>query len=380
MLPKDSSPQKPKILIVEDEIVTARHLKRVLSHQGYEIVGIASSGTSALTLISETSPDLLLADIGLEGSMDGIQVAVVAREEWKIPTIFLTAYSDPDTMRHARITEPYGYLVKPFADEELHATIEIALQQKSIAADRELQVQETAEILGRTQEELSRVAALLFSAQEQERQRIAREIHDDINQRLAILRMDLDEIAEKVPSPGCEAVKLEIAAATGQVDELAQDLRELSHRLHPQTLDDLGLEKAMRDLCETFQRRHSLKAQLSVCNIPEETKPSTALALYRIAQEALHNVVKHSQADSVSIALVGGTASLEFSIRDNGKGFEAGAPRRGTGLGLITMAQRAKLAGGQFEIQSYPNRGTRIRVSVPLTSQEGENAGSPRRR
>ena len=132
MTPEHDGPQRPKILIIEDETITAHHLRRVLIRLGYEVAGVAASGASALDLIEQRSPDLLLADIGLEGEMDGIEVATGARELWKTPTVFLTAYSDPETMRRARVTEPYGYLVKPFAEEELNATIEIALQQKNI--------------------------------------------------------------------------------------------------------------------------------------------------------------------------------------------------------------------------------------------------------
>lgn len=373
-VPDRNSPAKPRIVIVEDETITAHHLRRVLSQLGYEVAGIASSGASALDLISRTNPDLILADIGLEGAIDGIEVAAAAREKWNVPAVFLTAYSDPKTMRRARVTEPYGYLVKPFAEEELHATIEIALQQKSIAAHRDLQVQESAQILGRTREELSVVSALLFSSQERERERIAGELHDDINQRLALLRMDLDGILASLPAAIRETVSEGFRAAIGEVDEVADDLRQLSHRLHPQILNDLGLERAIRDLCETFSRRHSKPVQFSTRNIPEEIAASTSLALYRIAQEGLQNIAKHAQAESAHIALVGARETLELSIRDNGRGFDAGTNRRAAGIGLITMAQRANLAGGSFEIQSQPNKGTRIRVSVPLKARNEQNA------
>src|SRR5690242_11018685 len=127
-IPKRDMPQKPKILIAEDETITAHHLRRILTRMGYEVVGSAASGASVLDVIKQTGPDLLLADIGLQGEMDGIELASRAREGWNIPTVFLTSYSDPETLRRAKVTEPYGYLVKPFAEQELNATIEIALQ------------------------------------------------------------------------------------------------------------------------------------------------------------------------------------------------------------------------------------------------------------
>ena len=149
-------------------------LRRILSRIGYNVVGVTGDGDKALEIISKTRPNLLLADIGISGSIDGIEVANRARERWETPTVFLTAYSDSATMERARVTEPYGYLVKPFAEQELHATIEIALQQSAIAASHERQVQAAAEILGRTQEELNAVTGRLFMAEEEERQRISR--------------------------------------------------------------------------------------------------------------------------------------------------------------------------------------------------------------
>jgi signal transduction histidine kinase len=376
MIPEREVPHKPKILIVEDERITAHDLRRVLIRLGYQVAGVAVSGASALDLIEQTRPDLLLADIGLEGEMDGIEVATRARETWKTPTVFLTAYSDPETMRRARVTEPYGYLVKPFAEQELNATIEIALQQKSIAADREMQVQTTAQILGRTQEELSAVASRLLSAQEQERERIARDLHDDLSQRVALLQMNIESISRKLPATIRETVRAEFDSALRRVSELSRELRELSHRLHPQILDDLGLERALRELCETFEERHFITVRFSTRNVPAQIPVPIAIALYRIVQESLQNIKKHAAATAVHIALFGGATNIEMSIRDDGTGFDPQTRRNGTGLGLISMAQRAKLIGGVFEIKSNLNRGTRIHVSVPLQVYKGQNASA----
>jgi signal transduction histidine kinase len=376
MTPERDGPQRPKILIIEDETITAHHLRRVLIRLGYEVAGVAANGASALDLIEQTSPDLLLADIGLEGEMDGIEVATRAREVWKTPTVFLTAYSDPETMRRARITEPYGYLVKPFAEEELNATIEIALQQKNIAADRELQVKVTAQILGQTRDELREVTFRLFSAQEQEGERIARDLHDDISQRVALVQMDIESILQKLPAAIREDTRGEFDSACRRIGELSRDLREVSHRLHPQILNDLGLKTALQELCETFEQRHLITIRFSTRNVPAPIPARAAVAVYRIVQESLQNIAKHAGAGSVNIALIGGAASLELSIRDDGRGFDPQSRRNGTGLGLISMAQRAQSIGGIFEIRSYPGRGTRIHVSVPLRMEELQNTNA----
>jgi signal transduction histidine kinase len=376
MAPNSDLPDKPRILILEDETITADHLRRILSRLGYEVVGVTGDGNAALDLIEETKPDLLLADIGLEGGMDGIEVANRAREQWETPTVFLTAYSDATTMQRAKVTEPYGFLVKPFAEQELHATIEIALQQRAIAASHLRQVQAAAEILGRTQEELNAITGRLFNAEEQERQRIARDLHDDIGQRLALLQIDLERLWSKLPEKLRKETEPERETALTRIAGIAKDLRELSHHLHPQVLDDLGLETAVRQLCELFEERYSIPVRFSTRNAASQVSPAVGIAIYRIVQEGLQNVAKHSGAESVDIALVGGKGRVELSIRDNGVGFDPLAQKRGSGLGLISMAQRARLAGGDFEIQSRPNGGTQIHVSVPSEPADSEIAGS----
>lgn len=370
--PEVEPPDKPRILILEDEAITADHLRRILSRLGYEVVGVTGDGRAAVDMIHATKPDLLLADVGLDEGIDGIDVANQARERWGTPTVFLTAYSDAATMTRARITKPYGFLVKPFADQELHATIEIALQQRAIAASSERQVQAAAQILGRTQEELNAVTARVFNAEEGERQRIARDLHDDVGQRLALLQIDIERLWAKLPGPVQAETKTELETALARVAEIGNDLRELSHHLHPQILDDLGLEIALRQLCVRFEERHGMAVRFSTRNVPSEIPQPAAITLYRIVQEGLQNIAKHSEAESADIAVVGGKGAVELSIRDNGIGFDPAARKRGSGLGLISMAQRAKLAGGDFEIQSRPNGGTQIHVSMPLQTRESE--------
>ena len=362
--------KRPTVLIVEDETITAHHLRQALTRLGYQVLGVAADGRTALSLIEQVCPSLILADIGLDGDLDGIEVATRALHQWNIPTVFLTAYSDPETMRRTKATEPYGYLVKPFAEQDLHATVEIALQRRDLAASRERQVKATAHVLGRTQEELSEMSARLLSAQEQERERIARDLHDDVGQRVALLHMDLERMWGKIPPVVQDTAGAEFRAVLGRVAELSKDLRNLSHDLHPPILDDLGLEIALRELCETFQERHATPVRFSARNVPAEIPPATAIALYRIVQESLQNIAKHADADAVHVALIGGTETIELSVRDNGSGFDPGTQKSASGLGLVSMTQRAKLAGGTLEIESHLNTGTRIRVSVPKAGQK----------
>ncbi len=357
---------KPKLLIVEDEMITSDHLRRTLSRIGYEITGVAASGAEALDLIEQTVPDLILADIGLDGDIDGIEVAARALYGWGVPTVFLTAYSDPETMRRAKITEPYGYVLKPFKDQDLHATIEIALQQAKLGGVRRQEAQENARILVRTQDELAAMTARMIQAQETERQEIARDLHDDMVQQLALLEIDFERLWAKVPEAKRQENEGEFRKLIDRVAILANALRNVAHRLHPAVLNDLGIVVALRQLTQEFEERHLLHTRFSTRGALDNLAPDIPLCLYRIVQEALRNIAKHAGSAKVDIALVGSLDNVELTIRDDGHGFKTGSSKGRAGLGLVSMAQRAEAAGGVFEITSQLRAGTRIHVCIPI--------------
>ncbi len=370
--------ESPKILILEDEVLTSTHLERVLRRFRYQVVGVARSGTAALELIAQTSPDLLLADIGLEGDLDGIEVAERARELWNLPTVFITAYSDPETLRRARITEPYGYVIKPFVEQELHASIEIALQQRAARAQQEHEASITAETLIRTQKELSEVTVRLFEAQEQERAAIARDLHDDIGQRLALLHIELETFWQQLPDGIRESLGQQFGKMMERAGELSSAVKMVSQRLHPAILDDLGLEVALRQLAENFEEHYLIPTRFSARGVPEDLPSEASVCLYRIAQEALRNTGQHAGQAQVNIALVGGPAVLDLSIRDTGVGFDPREVAR-PGLGLVSMVERASAIGARIRIDSRPGAGVRIHVTLPLT-KVGDEAGRSERR
>jgi signal transduction histidine kinase len=356
-------PHAPRILIAEDERITAQHLRQSLTRFGYEVIGVTSSGPATIEEAAQKLPDLLLADIGLKGHLDGITAATQIREQWHIPTIFLTAYADSETIKRAQLAEPYGYLIKPFDEDELHATIEIALKQSSVLAARDEQTRLNLNTIERTQEELNRVARKLVCAQEDERQRLARDLHDDIGQQLALISMKLATMADKLPADEAKSECQEIMSA---VNAVSDDVRKLSHNLHPSAIEHLGLKAALKALAEDFGETQSIPTRFSARDMPASLTHEVQLALYRIVQEALRNVAKHAAARSVDIALVGGANEIYLSIRDSGKGFPVEKARTEPGLGLINMAQRALLIGADLDLTSTPNAGTQISIRVPL--------------
>jgi len=309
-------------------------------------------------------------DIGLPGDLDGVWIAQQAREDHDIPVVFLTAFSDPDTIRRARIPEPYGFIVKPFVEEELHATIEIALQHQ---ASRRLRAEEalaTTQVLSRTKEELRAVTARLFRIQEEERAQISRNLHDDVGQRVALLQISIEELWQKLPSELRNAHAADLNGILAELGTLSQQLRDISHQLHPSILDHLGLVTALRRLAENFENRYSRPTRVIAQKIPEQFSVELSVELYRIAQEALNNVVRHAGEDvTVTITLEGTPEGFDFSICDTGSGMDTDNLKPSKGLGLKSMAERADLVGGSVAIESVSGQGTCIRVRVPLAEK-----------
>lgn len=358
---------KSRILIVEDERITSDHLRRLLKRRGYEIAGIASNGHEALDQMKHDRPDLMLVDVGLPGTFDGVQIAQRARQDYEIPVVFLTAFSDPDTIRRARESEPYGFIVKPFVEEELQATIDIALQQHAERKRREHERLAAARVLSSTKEELRAVTARLFRIQEQERAQIARDLHDDVSQRSALLQMSTQALWQRLPLDIRNAHAADYNGILAELGTLSQQLRDISHQLHPSILDDLGLVAALKSLAESFERRYSLPTRVISRDPPALISVDLSVELYRIAQEALSNVARHAGEDvTVTITLQRSPEGLDFSIGDTGSGMDAEKLRLAKGLGLKSMAERADLVGGSLAIESVLGEGTCIRVRVPL--------------
>ncbi len=360
-------------------MITRDHLRRLLVKLGYEIAGLAANGASALEGIAETWPDLILADIGLEGEIDGIEVAARVHERWKIPTVFLTAYTDPETLSRAKVTEPYGYIVKPFVAHELHATIEIALYEDAQRAVRRQEASLTTQTLIRTKEELSAVTARLLNVHDNQQAEVARDLHDDLGQRVAALGINLEMLWQKLPSRTRASHKAEFERVLRHASELQGSIRNISHRLHPSELDHLGLVVALRRLGDDFQQAQGVPIQFSTRNVPEPLSRRIAVAFYRIAQEALTNARKYAGATELNIALTGNADTLKMSIRDNGRGFDPERMSQPRGLGLISMVERAEAVGGKVEVYSTLNEGTRILATAPLDFREEEASENEKR-
>lgn len=498
------------ILIVEDEGIIAEDLKNRLRKLGYAIPAVASSGEEAVQKSDETRPDLVLMDIRLKGEMSGVEAADRIRNRFNIPVIYLTAYADENTLHQAKITEPFGYVLKPFDERELHIAIEMArykhrMEQAlhasedrlagviDVAPDAIISIDGTQrirlfnqgaeetfgytakEVLGRpldlllpphltevhrrhvtefgrspdtarrmykrrdisgrrknrtlfpaeasiskiessgatfftvilrdiserkkaeeeiiqSHKQMHSLSAHLESIREEERTRLAREIHDELGQALTALRMDVSYLDRKlatgvvleeqrssfkirrgrlerrnaVPKSRKEALQEKLQSMMSLINATIRAVRRISTELRPGVLDDLGLTAAIEWQAQEFQARTGIRCRLAL--IPEDIPLDRACstAVFRILQEALINVARHAKATRVDIGLKQTGNHLLLEIRDNGKGITLRKITDRRSFGLLGMRERAFLFGGEVRISGARGRGTTVTVRIPL--------------
>jgi signal transduction histidine kinase len=212
------------------------------------------------------------------------------------------------------------------------------------------------------EEEGRALARRLLTAHEDESRRLARELHDDFSQRLARLSIDAAGVDRSL---SLSAAKDSVRTMRADLARLSDDVHAVAYQLHPSVLRDLGLNEALKVECEQFSRRESIPARLASFEAPSELPPDVAVCLFRIAQEALRNVARHSRASRVSLAVTTTNGSVRMTVSDDGVGFVP-AQARIRSLGHASMRERAHLVGGTLEVESAPGRGTTVHVSVPL--------------
>jgi signal transduction histidine kinase len=224
--------------------------------------------------------------------------------------------------------------------------------------------------LGTTKEELRALAASLMTVQEDERRRIARELHDDLTQRLAVIDFELEKVRQELPAEGAALANAHLTTIRSRLTALTEDVRNLSHRLHPSIIEDLGLEVALRRLVHDFQRAHGIAIRCTTRSFDRPAPLPVETALYRIAQEALRNAAKHAPHALVTVTLSSTNDELRLTIEDDGPGFDVAEVRSKRGLGLVSIEERARLIGGHVDVRSVPCEGTEIVVRVRSAGRE----------
>jgi len=229
------------------------------------------------------------------------------------------------------------------------------------AANEELQT-ELAERI-RKEQEIQALSDRLIGAREDERRRLARELHDGLNQQIAAVSIAIGNLKRNIPAELTEA-RAQSDRIHQKLAQLADSVRQMSHELHPAMLEFYGLTAALRSFCEEFQTLTHVRVAFHSEGACDQTSPATALCVYRITQEALQNVAKHAQAAAAEVKLSHAEGILCLTVADTGVGMEPAASRKG--LGLLSIRERARLAGGGVEISSQPREGTRVTLRVPV--------------
>ncbi|HYP06734.1 MAG TPA: response regulator [Bryobacteraceae bacterium] len=352
-------------VLVVDDYQSGLYIKaRVLAEAGFHVLK-ASSGAEALRMFDEHRPAVVVLDVRLP-DIDGMAVCrAIKHHPSAAQTMVLQVSAYYTSNEHQVLGLDSGadaYLPGDIAPALLVAAVRALLRTRraeEALRDREERLQ-LLDALDQSEQKLRALAAGLFTAQEEERRRIARELHDDFSQRMALVEITLSKLLQQAPE-----FHSQLAGVIAQISALSQDLRDVSHVLHPSGLEHLGLQRGLRSLCEEFERAHNLAVRFRDSTGGGRVAEPTATVFYRIAQEALRNVVKHAGDARATINLSASDGELSLKIEDDGCGFDMSVAQHRTGLGFISMQERARLVEGRVEVRSEPGQGTVIVVTAP---------------
>jgi signal transduction histidine kinase len=353
------------VLIVEDH-EPARYVRaHALATAGFRVLQTAS-GEEALRMVWEHRPTVVVLDVVLP-DMDGITVCRAIKENPATANTMVLQTSAYYVTTEAQIigldSGADAYIPGDIAPELLTASVRALV--RTCRAEEAVREQNERllliEALHRSDEKLRALTAHLFTIHEEERAHIAREVHDDLSQRLAVVDFELNNLRQR-------SAELDRALdpIISQITALSQELRTLSHALHPSGLEHVGLDVCLRNLCGDFEQRYNLPVLYVSSVADRHIPPAMRITFYRIAQEALRNVAKHAGDARATVTFSENGQKLFLTIHDDGCGFDLAAKADSAGLGLISMQERARLVKGQLDLQSSAEQGTTIKVSAPL--------------
>ena len=245
---------------------------------------------------------------------------------------------------------------------------DVDITERKNAEDR---IRESQAALNVSHQEIRYLAGRLIGAQEVERARIARDLHDDVSQQLAGVSIAFSGLKQRLGEYHVsEELQQELVELQQQTLSLARNVRELSHDLHPTVLEHLGLVRGLTSYCRELDRAHGVSLTYTAEGDFGAITPDAALCVYRIAQEALRNVIAHAGARRADVRLLQIGDQAQITIADDGRGFDAtNRVERDAGLGLVSMSERARIIGGTVSIVSGPSQGTRVQATIPMNAR-----------
>jgi signal transduction histidine kinase len=361
------------VLIVDDQVALHQVMGELLAGEGYYL-GFASDGSQALALVEDMTPDLILLDVKMPG-MDGFEVCRRLRANPRlaeVPIVMLTALADSESRLQGIQAGADDFVSKPFDGTELLAkvrTITRLNRYRRLLEERSRR-EEAEEEVARHRRDLQRLSMQLIKAQEAERARLSRELHDELGQALTAVSLNLAEVIRLLPPEAAPRICEKLAEARILTDQALAQVRRLALDLRPGILDDLGLMATLRWYLNRWSRTFETEVEFRATDLEERLPPDIETALYRIVQEATTNVAKHAQASRVRVYLERKPSAIVATIEDDGCGFAAEGlsthETPGNGAGLLGMRERVGPLGGKFDLWSSPGKGTRLLVKIPL--------------
>ncbi len=360
------------VLIVDDDPKNLLALEALLEPLKQNLLR-AQSGEEALRMVLKHNPAVILLDVRMPG-LDGFETARMIRERGRsrhTPIIFLTGLArEMEAAFRGYEVGAVDFLTKPLVPEILRSKVSVfvELHKKSMALANEINDRKIAEKkLRESQVQLRALAARLISIREEERTRIAREIHDELGQVLTGLKMDVIWLAKQLGKDP-KVLREKTDSMSALIDSTMHLVRRISTGMRPEILDDMGLIAAIGWQAREFQKRMGIRCRLSLPADAPAVDAELSTAVFRIFQEILTNIARHARASSVSVNLRISDNRLTFKVTDNGIGISDAAVHARESLGLLGMQERAQFFGGEVSIQGAPGRGTTVAVSLPAAA------------
>ena len=367
---REAAETQTNILLVDDDARNLMALRELLQGLGPRLV-LANSGDEALRCALRDDFAVILMDVRMPG-LDGIETARLIREGprfCRTPIIFLTGVEgDSQSIFRGYEAGAVDYIVKPLIPEVLKSKVAafIELHEKRMALTREIAERMVAEEeLRKSEESLRLLAGHLQSVREEERTRIAREVHDELGQALTGIKMDLTWLVDRLD----ESQKPLAERAESMfrlIDETVHAVRRIAAGLRPGILDDVGLPAAIEWQARDFRMRTGIRCHVALPSSSVELDQDRSTAAFRIFQELLTNVARHAGATRVDVEVHLDADTLMLDVRDNGKGIASATLESPKSLGLLGMHERAQVFGGKIEIMGRQGKGTQAKVSIPL--------------
>lgn len=363
MAPPINQPENPLIIVADDQQSTRLLVRNYLERDGYNLLD-AGNGKEAYELFLSKNPDLILLDIFMP-EMDGLEACSMIKqtpEGRNTPVLIFTASDEGRNMEKAYLSGAADFINKPINAEELRHRVKRLLYLRKLELERQAAEKKLA-LNYKKQRQLSRK---VLNAYEEERLRLARELHDELGMSLSTVKLNL-QMTKKKLSKREDDLRENFTDLIDLVDGVLSQVRSKASFIRPPSLDEFGLVTVLDKMISEIGIKTGLNVSFKTDGCLEKLPPEVEIAIYRCIQEALTNIVRHARASSAEVIMSNISQTITATISDNGEGFKEGIlPNKIKSSGIKGMQERAALLDGDFEINSNSGEGTTVSVSIPL--------------